>query len=210
MGNRGRFGKYGDIKRLDCLRCARSGAHLSGGEKTIKRLRTRQSSGQCLHHSPDVIVRPTDGSETRFIKRLSRKLFNLYGPYEEIIPRWFESNMTMTVIALVNGQPVGFAMTGELIGGYDFQHAVELLAIAVDPKNQGIGVGKLLLRELERKTEELGLNRLYLHTATKNYRAQKLFARMGYRTGEIKKSFYPEGQDAFVMYKELLKIFLNR
>jgi hypothetical protein len=36
-----------------------------------------------------------------------------------------------------------------------------------------------------------------------NLPAQRLFARAGYRIWEIKKCFYPEGQDALVMFKIL-------
>jgi len=85
-----------------------------------------------------------------------------------------------------------------------------MLSIAVEAKNQRRGIGELLLRELERKTGKVGIKRIYLHTATKNLSAQKLFARMGYRIAGIKKSFYPRGQDAFIMSKDIPRVFKNQ
>jgi ribosomal protein S18 acetylase RimI-like enzyme len=207
MGNRGRFGKYGDIKRVDRLCCSRIFIHRSEKEKRIELFRPKKLSEQGLSQDSGIIVRPADGSETGFIKRLSRKAFNLYGSYEEIIPKWFESDVTITFIALAKGQLTGYAMIGESLEVYDSEQAAELLAIAVEAKNQRRGVGELLLKELERKTGEVGLNRIYLHTATKNLSAQKLFAHRGYRIAGIRKNFYPRGQDAFIMSKDLLKLF---
>lgn len=209
MGNRGRFGKYGDIKRVDRLRRARMGTHLSNGKKRINFFQNRKSSYQGLPQDLAVSVRLAHGSEIYFIKGLSRKLFNLYGPYDEIIPKWFESDITITFITLVNGQPVGFAMIGKPLYEYDFQHAAELLAIALESKHQGRGIAKLLLRELEREARKRGLKRIYLHTATNNLSAQRLFTCMDYRMSGIKKSFYPEGQNALVMYKELSEVLLK-
>ena len=176
-------------------------------EKRIEFFKTKKFSEQDLSQDSGITVRPADGSETGFIKRLSGKAFNLYGSYEEIIPNWFESGVTITFIARAKGQPAGFAIIGEPLEAYDFGQAGELLAIAVEAKNQRRGIGNLLLRELERKTGEIGVKRIYLHTATKNLSAQKLFVRMGYRIAGIKKNFYPEGQDAFIMFKDLVKIF---
>jgi ribosomal-protein-alanine N-acetyltransferase len=68
---------------------------------------------------------------------------------------------------------------------------------------QGKGVGDMLIKELERKAAELNIKRLFLHTATGNIKARRLFTRNGYRPWEIKRIFYPEGQDAVVMSKEI-------
>jgi len=206
MGNRGRFGKYGEIKRLDRLRRSRIVTPLSSGDNRRNRFRTRQSLCQALHQDLRVAVRPASDNEFRFIKRLSYKLFNIYGPYEEIISKWFESDMAMTLIALIDRQPVGFAMIGDPFNRYDVQHVVELLAIGVDPIKQGKGVGMFLLRELERKATDLGVKRIFLHTAMDNVHARRFFTRSGYRAVEIKRDFYPKGQDAIVMFKEPLHI----
>ena len=138
-----------------------------------------------------------------FIMRLSGQVFKIYGPYEEIISHWFKSNKSITIIALANGQRSGFAMIGEPFSLYDFNNASEILAIAVVPENQGKGIGENLLKAINNKAVNLDIKRLFLHTATDNFSAQRLFKRAGYRIWQTKRNFYPRGQDAFVMSLEL-------
>jgi len=209
MGNSGRFGKYGEMKRIDRLRLSRIRDPIYGVGNIIKPFRTRQSPGQPLYGEQDIIVRPARVYEIRFIKRLSRKLFNIYGPYEQIIPSWFESDMTRTLIAIMDGQPVGFSMIGDMSSRYGLQHVAELLAIGIDPIKQDRGVGAVLLREVERKAAEIGIKKIFLYTGTQNFHARKLFTQSGYIESEIKKGFYPEGQDAIVMYKDSLENLLK-
>jgi ribosomal protein S18 acetylase RimI-like enzyme len=145
MGKKGRFGKYGEIKRFDRLRRAKTAA-----------------------------------LETN---------------------RMYET--TVTIVACIDGIPVGFAMIGDPFSRYDLRQLTELLAIAVDPEKQRKGIGGLLLSEAEKKATELGIRRIFLHTATGNLPARRLFTQAGYRPWEIKRSFYPKGQDAIAMLKNL-------
>ncbi|MFC1533853.1 GNAT family N-acetyltransferase [Thermodesulfobacteriota bacterium] len=200
-GNRGRFGKYGETKRFDRLRRAKDDT-ISPIRAAIKPIRFRPSSEKMLPQKSSIALRPATCSDTCFITRLGGKVFNIYGPYEEILPKWLESDMSLTIIACMDRQPVGFAMIGDLLNRYDPQNASELLAIAVDPKSQRRGMGELLLREVDRKAAELNIKRIFLHTAIENLPARRLFTRFGYRPWEIKMGFYPEGQDAVVMSKE--------
>lgn len=149
-----------------------------------------------------VSLGPAESFDEDFIKRLSRDVFDIYGPYEETIPSWFRSGRSETIVARAENTPVGFAMLGILNSRYDFHSVSELLAIAVEPKWQCKGIGESLLKEADRKAVEMGIKRIFLHTAMDNLKAQRLFSRVGYRPWEIKRSFYPQGQDAYVMAKE--------
>ena len=142
-------------------------------------------------------------SDVDFIGQLSGKVFNIYGPYDELVPQWFESGFTMTIIAVMAEKPVGFAMIGQLYKEQDLHDVSELMAIAVEPEKQKMGIGKMLIREVEKKASELKLQRMFLHTAVENLSAQRLFAECGYQKGGIKSGFYPAGQDAVLMSKNL-------
>ncbi len=98
---------------------------------------------------------------------------------------------------------MGFVMIGALPGDRLGETRAEVLAIAVTPEFQQRGLGDELLQFAQRKVEELGEPRLFLHTAKENLAAQKLFLRNGYSSVEIKKGFYPSGQDAVMMVNEL-------
>jgi len=150
-----------------------------------------------------VTTRPARTSEVDYIQNLSKRVFHKYGPYETMLSRWFEAVITVTVLALMGKKPVGFAMFTHPVKAWVFPRACELLAIAVEPERQGHGTGDLLLSEIERMAKEVGIETMVLHTGVENMPGQKLFKKHGFVPTEIKKNFYPEGQDALVMYKNL-------
>jgi ribosomal-protein-alanine N-acetyltransferase len=150
-------------------------------------------------------IRPAKQSDKAFIAGLSAKVFSTYGPYRSTVSQWFESGVTMTLISMAEGRPVGFVMIGVLPGDRQGETHAEVLAIAVTPAVQQRGIGEELLQYAQKCLEELGEPRLFLHTAKENLAAQKLFLRNGYRPVETKKGFYPSGQDALMMVNELGK-----
>ena len=148
-------------------------------------------------------IRLAKTSDADFITQLSRNVFRIYGPYEDAVSQWLESDLTMTLMALLEGKYAGFAMIGHLDDDWNLGPVSELLAIAVEPGKQRMGIGERLLVEIERKAAELKVKRLFLHTARENFSAQKLFTGMGYHPWGLKRKFYPAGQDAVLMSKEI-------
>ena len=202
MGSRGRFGKYGEIKRLDRLRRAGKRHSVPSGSdvRSFKEIPTFKEEG---YPKGRLKIRPAKAADALFIGQLSGKVFDIYGPYTDIVSRWFESDLTVTLIALMDNNRAGFAMIGNLYYNRKEEYFSELLAIAIEPERQKRGIGEMLIRGIERKAIELNANRLFLHTATENLSAQKLFTKNGYRKWGIEKNFYPAGQDAVVMVKEI-------
>ena len=202
MNKHGRFGKYGEKKRIERLRQSRS----VQGQMQMKGI----SSPRKASHNKDkassitrVTTRPARPSDVDYIRSLSKKVFHQYGPYEIMLPRWFEAVITVTLLALLGKKPVGFAMFTHPVKTWGFPWACELLAIAVEPERQGHGKGDLLLSEIERMAKDLGIKKMVLHTGVENMPAQKLFRKHGFVPAQIKMDFYPEGQDALMMSKDL-------
>ena len=148
-------------------------------------------------------IRPAKPSDKAFIAGLSGKVFSSYGPYRSTVSGWFESGLTMTLISMAKGKPVGFVMIGALPGDRLGETHAEVLAIAVTPEYQQRGIGGALLEFAQKRVKEVGESRLLLHTAKQNLAAQKLFLRNGFRFMETKNGFYPFGQDALMMVNEL-------
>jgi ribosomal protein S18 acetylase RimI-like enzyme len=144
-----------------------------------------------------------DSGDLPFVCDLSRRAFRRYGRYEEILPRWFISGLSMVVLAETRRGPVGFAMMARMADQGEGPGTAEIMAIAVEPATQGQGVGHALMEALEKKAREASIRRLILHTATDNMAAKALFSRLGFSVAEARKGFYPQGQDALMMYKVL-------
>jgi ribosomal-protein-alanine N-acetyltransferase len=202
MGNRGRFGKYGEKKRIDRLRQAKIWKADTPGKKGRSYIEAeyrtkKQSKGsRCT-------IRPAGPFDVNYIRALSKRVFRTYGAYEELLPHWFESGITLTSVALMDKRPAGFIMLSQPDDGRYFPNFCELLAIAVEPAKQRRGIGDVLMTEVERTTKKLGLGAIVLHTDVENTPARNLFENHGFVSAEIKKNFYPEGQDALMMYKNL-------
>ena len=98
---------------------------------------------------------------------------------------------------------MGFSMLGKPEHGWSVPRVSELLAIAVEPAKWRVGIGGLLLDETLKQAERLRVGTLVLHTAIDNLAARTLFRKHGFSEFGIKKTFYPRGQDAVMMYKDI-------
>jgi ribosomal protein S18 acetylase RimI-like enzyme len=156
--------------------------------------------------STPIRIRPAKPSDSRFIVTLSESVFRIYGPYKKLIGSWLESGMTVTLVALMNKKPAGFAMISHFPQEANLKQVSEILAIAVTPQKQRKGIGEMLLKEVERKAAGINIREIFLHTAEENLAAQSLFAKHEYVSRGIIKSFYPAGQNALIMSKKIGKI----
>jgi len=200
MGSHGRYGKYGETKRFARLRKA--------GTRPTSIFREDEAYGrhEQRRNKPvsknQIKLRSAGVTDADFIHGLSKRVFNRYGNYEDTLTRWFLSGVTITVLATIRNRPVGFAMLGRSAGNEPFSRVYELLAIAVEPEMQKLGIGNFLMKAVVGKTEELLAEKLVLHTAVDNIPGRKLFKKHGFISSHKKNHFYPEGQDAMMMYRE--------
>ena len=110
-------------------------------------------------------MRLAKGSDGAFIRDLSKLVFSRYGPYEDMLSGWLESDTTITLLAVIKNRPAGFAMLGRHPYKGDFLPVAELLAIAVKPSKQNCGVGNFLMNEIIREAMKRRIEMLVLHTA---------------------------------------------
>lgn len=75
-----------------------------------------------------------------------------------------------------------------------------IATIGVDPRYQGRGFGRALLRACE---ERMKFPRSRLTVRISNDRAISLYKKEGYRTVDIWKRYYNDGEDGLVMEKQL-------
>ncbi len=156
---------------------------------------------------PHLLIRRANSEDRSFIRELAVKVFSVYGSYDKYLTEWVDTGETTTLIGEIGGERVGLAMLAVHPARRSRTEAVaELLAIAVEPRFQARGVGKRLLEkvieEASRLPARLPIVEMHLSVAEGNSRAQRLFARRGFRlTAGV--GIYPSGQRALHMVKAL-------
>jgi ribosomal-protein-alanine N-acetyltransferase len=150
-----------------------------------------------------ITVQSAKPVDVHYVGNLGKRVFEQYGPYDDMLVSWFESGITMTLMALMETGPVGFAMLSRPKGKRYLPRVSELLAIAVEPEKRRRGIGDLLIKGIQRTAEEIEVEKLVLHTAVENLPGHKLFKKHGFIPLDIKKNFYPKGQNAIMMYKDI-------
>jgi len=164
---------------------------------------SKDSYGERVDLSRLVSVRIARAGDIDYIRDLSRTAFQEYGPYEDMLPDWFMSGITVTLLALLEERPVGFAMIRRLGRESRLHRVSELLAIAVKSAQRKRGIGDLLMNEIQKAARRTGVETLVLHTAIENLPGRELFKKHGFILLNTRRDFYPGGQDAVMMCKDV-------
>lgn len=98
--------------------------------------------------------------------------------------------------AVENGEMIGFAACDPRPS----EDAGWIATIGVDPRYQRRGIGRALLRACEAKTK---MPSMKLTVRISNEAAISLYEKEGYRSVDIWKRYYNDGEDGLVMEKRL-------
>ena len=66
------------------------------------------------------------------------------------------------------------------------------------------GIGKLLVIEAEKTLKSKGVKKVFLEVREGNIPAKALYEACGYSPVSVRKNYYPDGENAVVMVKELI------
>lgn len=191
MGNRGRFGKYGEVKRLERLRRVGDPKSLSNAEKDAYR----------PYRSHQIPIRIQMGGEqdASFIRELSQILFSEYGEYDNFLPSFLRHKEAHVWIATYGKKKIGFIIAAPYEGELDTS---EIVAVALEPKYQGKGIGKRLLEFALKNLKESNTQAVIAHVAEGNNASLRLFLAKGFLPVSVKKAFY-RSQDAIMLVKKI-------
>ena len=109
----------------------------------------------------------------------------------------FESPYFQGVVLEENGAVIAYACASVL-----FEEA-EVGTVAVVPAFRGKGLGKVLMTEIENRCKEKGAEVLFLEVRVSNEPAIRLYSGRGFEKIGLRKRYYEDGEDAFVMKKSL-------
>ncbi|MGD8376898.1 MAG: GNAT family N-acetyltransferase [Acidobacteriota bacterium] len=150
-------------------------------------------------------LRPAGPGDRPFLRDLAGEAFSHLGQYARMVPRWIDGPGASGIIALEEGQRVGFAITcltvapvaGRPDGGA--RMGLDLMAIATVQERRRTGVGRWLLDavvdEARRLSGNLPIAEVTLTMEEGNTPALRLFESRGFRRlGGV--AAYPRGQRA--------------
>jgi ribosomal-protein-alanine N-acetyltransferase len=145
----------------------------------------------------ELSIRGYEPGDDEFLARLARDAFDEYTP--AAVAHTLDMVRTLTTrIALRGGRRVGF-IAADIGRG----ETANLQAIAVIERERGRGVGRRLIVEFEQIARRRGARRLSLSTADSNVAALDLFYKRGFVLERRRARFYPRGQNACILVKEL-------
>jgi len=102
------------------------------------------------------------------------------------------------LVAIENNELAGY-----VCGVMRSNNCGHIVSICVRPKYRRKGIGKALMLELEKRLRELGAKCYILEVRVSNIAAQKLYTSLGYRIINRIENYYPDGEDAYVMRKDI-------
>ena len=119
--------------------------------------------------------------------------------YPREMIRWMLIDPYMVVIKAVNeeGEVMGFA------AGRCKDKVGIVFTLDVRPRFRRMGIGKMLMEELERRIFANGCDEMILQVEARNEEALKLYEELGYKTVRLLRNYYGFKRDAYEMRKKL-------
>lgn len=142
--------------------------------------------------------RPLKNTDLPAVQRIEKESFS--DPWTEyMFAGAFLSEFFYGVGAFDEGELVGFILSTIVF------EDVETDDLAVLPAYRKRGIGKTLLSEVEKKALQQGTERSFLEVRVSNISALALYKSSGYQVIRRRERYYPDGEDAFVMMKNLAR-----
>jgi ribosomal-protein-alanine N-acetyltransferase len=120
---------------------------------------------------------------------------------EDELRQFLSARDAVVRIAHIGDRIIGFVIAQLYRGRPTFQ--ARIITIDVTPDHQRSGVGRLLMDGCEEELRRRSVTRVRLEVSVVNTSAQEFY--QGYKYEEIGRilKYYPNGEDALVMQKEL-------
>jgi len=141
-----------------------------------------------------VVIRESQKSDHPFIFELSPNLAEVaqlewhsddaiqkmqYGYIAEMLAETSHPNATF--IAETNNVSLGFIHVRTHIDGISGETCGTVPLLAVSPKSQGLGIGKLLINHAEKWAKNLGCRLLHLEVFANNKKADSFYQNLGFK-----------------------------
>ena len=108
-----------------------------------------------------------------------------------------QKKQTFLYVARINNKVIGYIVF------YIFCGEGHIMNIAVDSKYRRHGVGRYILVSTLEIVQTQPCNEVFLEVAVNNTAARQLYQQFGFQIYGIRKRYYYNGEDAYVLRKEM-------
>ncbi len=146
--------------------------------------------------SDGMTIRPWEEKDLKTLSEMESRCFS--DPWtKEMLADVLRYPFYNSFLAEEGGQVCGYACLISL-----FEDA-EVANVAVDVPFRGRGIGKALMDAMHERARSLGATQCLLEVRVSNVAAIGLYKKYGYVRYGVRKNYYEDGEDAFVMKKTL-------
>ena len=142
-----------------------------------------------------VNIRPMTLDDLSTVVQLERKIFTDAWSKQSFLSEIVEKDYAHPLVVEVEGKIAGYAVI------WHYFDELHIANFAIHPEFRRQGLGKLLMRYI---LQEFGDARFaFLEVRKSNLAAINLYRSFGFKTIQIRKKYYRDGEDALVMFKDL-------
>lgn len=144
-----------------------------------------------------MIIRKMDLSDIPFVYQEELKIFGKSLGEKTLYNEIIYNDLSRYFIALVDDKRVGY------IGSWMTVPNAEILNLFVIEKYRGQGIGSRLIQAVIDRCEAEDIADLTLEVRPSNTFAVELYEKLGFERAAVRKRYYADGEDAFLMVKRL-------
>ena len=142
---------------------------------------------------PDFKIRAMEDSDIAVITELEKRLFDDPWPKENFINELNNKNISFSRVIVKEEKIVGYVIA------WYYAREIHIGNIAITTEYRRMGLAQRLLNHVFQECGDY--NEVFLEVRASNQSALKLYQKLGFSLLGIRRSYYSDGEDAFVMKK---------
>lgn len=153
-----------------------------------------------MRATPQPVVMPMTPADLNECWRLDQRCFSDGEAYDRETIRYLLSHSQSVCYKAVSDTS---EMLAFVVGMVEPDGTGHVVALGVGPEHRRLGIGRRLMHAVENGFTERGLVTVRLEVRTSNDPAQNLYSELGYRIIRRMPRYYTNGDDGFLMVKDL-------
>ena len=144
-----------------------------------------------------MILRPMENADLDAVMVIEHEAFSDHWPRSAYEYEINENEFSNAFVAEENGEILGAAVT------YMIFDDAQIATIAVRKSARKQGIGAQMLEKIINDADQAGCSTLSLEVRVSNTPANRLYEKYGFITVNVRKGYYEDGEDAYLMIKPL-------